>query len=1183
MIRFGEATNPGPSVHFEADHFTVGAFNPSGLRNKAQYFQTHLSYGDLWLVTETHFYGKDVSRFRAGLSAAKSAHRYCLTDRTSVGRSLTSQSSWKGVGILSKHPTRALPNNMPTHVQDSGRSLLFTTLFGDVWISGGAIYGEPNSSHYPSYLKNNEMQLHHVASHVCHLCTGPRVVGGDWNVTQDCLPAFAMLVNAGFRDIQDVALERWGVPLQATCKSRTRKDFLYLSPELQELLFATDVCHDVWPDHSVLVGSFHAPKFAPDMHVWPMPEQIPWPQQFSCDISWPAEPGDMTLAYAEVWKKLEASAQDQCPFPVSHRMMGRAKRLTPKRVRGGLFAPVKLARKGDFQPTFFGSSVKHSQWLRQVRRLQSYARMAGSSATQLGVTRAELWGAIVRAKGFHHSFSLWWSESCFKTWDAPITCPVCPPDADIAGAMFESLSMAVRDLECTLRASSRQYAKYRRAQNPNLVFQDIRPPAVPGVDVLLQPIRAVVEDVDVGEQKIVLDRACDFHPEGVISCKGQPIDVVCHSEDAIWVSDTTHVSIGDTISQTKFVGKHEDLAAAFVGAWKERWMRHADVAPERWNEIVSFARRFLPPLQLQWPSMTVHDFRMILRRKKKTTSPGFDGVTLLDLQRMPDNVLQVFCDMFISSEHSGKWPAQLIDGRVISLAKVACPATPADFRPITIFGLLYRVWSSYHSQKSLSLLDAALPDTLYGGRPGRYAAQVWSKLLWSIEYSFQHSVELTGLVADLQKAFNMLPRLVVFEVAGHLGLPSPMLLAWAGALTQMKRRFLLRGSLTDGVSSVTGFPEGCGLSCVAMVLIDYVFHAWQQHFFPLCTALSYVDDWQLLCPHSSMMSHAKACLDRFVAAVDLQLDAKKTYAWSITNEGRRTLREAGFTVVLASKNLGAHAQFSKKHLNASLVDRVQSMSSLWSRLRLSASSYRNKVRALLVAAWPKALHAVAATAVGDGMLHTLRTGAMKGLSADGAGSNAWLQLGLVEHPMADPGFWAIIQTIRGARDCGDPVQIGEALRTLTTIPDKIPANCISNTLLSRVQMLGWHFAEDGLIQDEFGRFSLFEASIFEVTFRAQWAWQKLVSTQVAHRPGFKNLHQADVGDTRMFLRTLPAEEQELFHKCLNTLHRTVKPIAKKRVRRFAHFVDALTPDFTDFGCVSILPLKGLMSLLMSGA
>ena len=107
-----------------------------------------------------------------------------------------------------------------------------------------------------------------------------------------------------------------------------------------------------------------------------------------------------------------------------------------------------------------------------------------------------------------------------------------------------------------------------------------------------------------------------------------------------------------------------------------------------------------------------------------------------------------------------------------------------------------------------------------------------------------------------------------------------------------------------------------------------------------------------------MIEGAKLCLDRFVQAVDLQLDPKKTYTWSITSEGRQRLKTQGFAVVLSAKNLGAHVQMSRKHTNASLMDRVNSMAPIWPRLRLSACRYKTKVRALLVAAWPRALHAI---------------------------------------------------------------------------------------------------------------------------------------------------------------------------------------------------------------------------------
>jgi hypothetical protein len=119
---------------------------------------------------------------------------------------------------------------------------------------------------------------------------------------------------------------------------------------------------------------------------------------------------------------------------------------------------------------------------------------------------------------------------------------------------------------------------------------------------------------------------------------------------------------------------------------------------------------------------------------------------------------------------------------------------------------------------------------------------VWSQLLWAVEDATINGIALSGLIADLQKAFNHLPRLVVFEAAALLGIPMSLLIAWAGALTQISRRFQLGQGLTKPVFSTTGLPEGDGLSCLGMLIIDVLFHLWHQHFFPMCQPVSYVDD-----------------------------------------------------------------------------------------------------------------------------------------------------------------------------------------------------------------------------------------------------------------------------------------------------------------------------------------------------
>lgn len=1015
---------------------------------------------------------------------------------------------------------------------------MFASLFGDTWISCAVMYGEPNSHSHPDYLRNNEHILHHLAAHVCNLCCGPRFISGDWNVEQDALPAFSILHRAGFRDLQDVALERWGLPIMATCKGRTRKDFMYISPELQELLIGVSVVHDVWPDHSILQGQFRNLTFAPPVRIWPMPHAFPWPGDFAQQVTWEVNDGDMTDGYRQLWATIEQSAVEACPHQVSSRMRGRAGRLHPKVVKNHGISPIKVGRQGDFQPEYHGPSVRHAQWVRQARRLQAYGRLAASSRTDLAIPRAESWGAILRAVGFDVSFSSWWNTCDFKTWDAPETCPLAPPDCGVANAMFDSVSIAVRHFETMLRQQNKQYAKFCRDRNPNQVFMDIRPPMVPGVDILQRPLIASVEAVDHDSGQITLDKPCDFDLTKVVACAGLPLNIIHHEADALWVDGIDSVSVGDSVSQMRHVGNLDDLEREFVQAWSARWMRHVDVPPDRWNTIIQFAQRYLPPGRFFWPTMTPADMAQIIRTKRKRTSPGLDGVSLVDLQSMPERVLRAFCRMYGDIESTGCWPEQLVKGKVVSLAKVPNPSSPADFRPITVFSILYRVWSSFHAKKALAFLDPLLPGSMFGNRPGRYAAQVWAKLLWCIENSFRDEVDLSGMAADLQKAFNMLPRLAIFEIAAHMGIPGNVLVAWAGALSQMQRHFLLRGSLTKGVLSVTGFPEGCGLSCVAMLLLDTVFHAWHVAYFPLCTPLSYVDDWQLLCPHSSLIAGAKACLDRFVDAVDLKLDGKKTYTWSVTNDGRSRLRAQGFTVVLSAKNLGAHVQMSRKHTNGSLMERIHGMSMLWPKLRLSACRYAQKTRAILVAAWPRALHAVASTTLSDATFQNLRTGAMRGLDEEGAGSNSWVHLGMAEHPLIDPQFWTLVQTVRCARDCGDHGQVATNLHLLTTAPEVLPANCISSTLLARLQTLGWHIHPKGFVSDEWGCFHLFGACMTEVILRAQWAWQKVVAQQVSHRPGFHNLHFADAGDTRSYLKTLKVEDQDLFRKCLNGRHIT---------------------------------------------
>lgn len=318
--RIGEASNPGPGDVSE-DFFTLGAFNPSGLRNKAHYVSSHLSYGDVWTVSETHLSSFDFCNFRRGLHFADSPLKYCVGGHPVPHGDDQHAHAWRGVAVLSKYPTRTLPCDWPIEVQQSSRAMLATTLLDDVWLTGGVLYGEPDAHAYPNHRFHNDQLLYHIASHVCHLAVGPRYVAGDFNAVLGSLESFDVLHRAGFADLQDLALRWWGIQPSNTCKGKSRKDFCFVSPELQSLLVQVSVADDVFPDHSILVGQFHQPRRLVPRTVWVAPRDFPWPDDFRVDPQvWLSSTGTVEDRYASVWAHIETQAVAALPVPVPKKL-----------------------------------------------------------------------------------------------------------------------------------------------------------------------------------------------------------------------------------------------------------------------------------------------------------------------------------------------------------------------------------------------------------------------------------------------------------------------------------------------------------------------------------------------------------------------------------------------------------------------------------------------------------------------------------------------------------------------------------------------------------------------------------------------------------------------------------------------------------------------------------------------
>ena len=76
------------------------------------------------------------------------------------------------------------------------------------------------------------------------------------------LPQLSRLHRHGFVEVQTLRAARHGIAPEVTCKNSSRKDFLFISPELQEMFLSCKVDPSYWADHSVVSASFRATSVA---------------------------------------------------------------------------------------------------------------------------------------------------------------------------------------------------------------------------------------------------------------------------------------------------------------------------------------------------------------------------------------------------------------------------------------------------------------------------------------------------------------------------------------------------------------------------------------------------------------------------------------------------------------------------------------------------------------------------------------------------------------------------------------------------------------------------------------------------------------------------------------------------------------------------------------------------------
>lgn len=168
---------------------------------------------------------------------------------------------------------------------------------------------------------------------------------------------------------------------------------------------------------------------------------------------------------------------------------------------------------------------------------------------------------------------------------------------------------------------------------------------------------------------------------------------------------------------------------------------------------------------------------------------------------------------------------------------------------------------------------------------------VIARTLIVVEEATEEGNEVFGLVVDLVKCFNRIPRIPLLVAFLLMGIPVSYLRAREGMLDDVARYAELSHQIGHPIRSTCGFPEGCALSVAAMLMLSVWASSYLTFHHPEVEPNFCADNWGIICNTADTLRAATKRLETFTDFLKMAISPEKRWVWSNTSRGRSKIQD----------------------------------------------------------------------------------------------------------------------------------------------------------------------------------------------------------------------------------------------------------------------------------------------------
>ena len=874
----------------------------------------------------------------------------------------------------------------------------------------------------------------------------PFIICGDFNAKVSQLPSWTAFAQRGAQDLAQIHQRLHGGIMPPTCHQATRPDSAIISKDLVPMVKTITVLQPTWfSAHAPVVFQIQLPGVALFRHHFSMPKSY---MDFAPTIK------DLEVAHkviAEVntepstleeWGKAVEDTVDIWLQQTGHSIG--IPTCLPKAYRGRccerklqqkpVISHLRHARQGDYEPPDEILSVNTKRKVTQHRRIESIFRRIKAEPNpqtkggQYFQGMCQEWNCILQSKCYGPLFAKWLSdipELGMPPWPLPTL-------AYIHEVLQHSRYHIDSAIACDRKVFQNK-AKYaekldRQHMGSRNAFSRIRGTPRSPANVILNEVEFQIPAKWNHEHKIVelnhpnlvkLEASTPIFVDGHQGkiCHFSPEKIVLHLENIPEIlPDVVKVTQSNEICDPQDVA--DQLTKYWTTWWQNATNQIADDTSWEFDDTLTYLPQ-LPPIEIDF---TVCQLKQAILRLKPNSARGFDGISVFELQTLPDALLAQLLKVF--QNYRFGFPEWFMRARTFPLRKCDGTPQPHQTRPITVLSLLYRLWGSLICRQILNQWQLDLPNGITGMLPTRgshlaaYAAQI------GLEIDHFHGANTSGVTLDLRKCFNLISHQAGRRLLISMGIPPEYVQQWISSIRVLSRYWEIESSHFGPIHSNNGFPEGDVWSVVVMLAIgvhwistigEVVNHDIQ------CTA--YADNWGWKSREPTTNVDITIATCDFLGPYGLQIDWNKTWCWGTSTTLAKqvqqlilkALPDCPIAILTHSRDLGFELQFSGAHRIGHRSNRYEEGFRRLERLDNLKVDLRTKEHILLSSVWPATLYGCEIFPPPGEILTRLTSQAANALVGKSKAMTPCLVLLLTGTTILDPTFQCIHMALRAAK------------------------------------------------------------------------------------------------------------------------------------------------------------------------